>query len=208
MIIACQAISCTTGILNLEAMYCEAISCTTGFSRPLTNRTTRSLRRCVAKNCTTGFSVAFANLVSNCLAVGGVTGFTNPVASFDPPLFLECIAAGCSGRGWDLGKGYNIDCATFNCGQANILPPTSGDTGTLTPWLTDSHFILTADPFIDSANGDYRLNNVAGGGAVLRNGGLKLPSQVLASDIGPLQGVYGSGGGGGSYSPIDNILIG
>lgn len=49
---------------------------------------------------------------------------------------------------------------------------------------------LTADPFKDAANGDYRLNNVAGGGAVLKDQaftGLFLPDLMranFAQDVG------------------------
>jgi len=38
--------------------------------------------------------------------------------------------------------------------------------------------LLTADPFTDSANNDYSLNNVAGGGALCRSAGLE-PGALL-----------------------------
>jgi hypothetical protein len=34
---------------------------------------------------------------------------------------------------------------------------------------SSSDVILTADPFVDAANGDFNINNAAGGGAVLRS---------------------------------------
>jgi hypothetical protein len=34
---------------------------------------------------------------------------------------------------------------------------------------------LTADPFVDSANGDFNINNTAGGGAALRAATLTMP---------------------------------
>jgi hypothetical protein len=44
---------------------------------------------------------------------------------------------------------------------------TSGSTNNIT--LDSSNVTLTADPFVDAANGDFNLNNAAGGGAVLRS---------------------------------------
>jgi len=67
---------------------------------------------------------------------------------------------------------------------------------------------LTADPFKDAANGDYRLNNVAGGGAVLKDQaftGLFLPDLLktnFAQDIGAAtKRVAAAGGGAVVYLP-------
>lgn len=39
-----------------------------------------------------------------------------------------------------------------------------------------NELVLTADPFVDSANGDFNINNTAGGGAALRAATLALPA--------------------------------
>jgi hypothetical protein len=39
----------------------------------------------------------------------------------------------------------------------------------------DNDITLSADPFVDSANGDFNINTTAGGGADLRAATLALP---------------------------------
>lgn len=46
--------------------------------------------------------------------------------------------------------------------------------------------VLTADPYIDAANGDFRLNNAAGGGALCRNAGVGVSGQTDTPDIGAI----------------------
>lgn len=68
---------------------------------------------------------------------------------------------------------------------------------------------LTADPYTNAASNDFTLNNNAGGGALLRSAGF--PGAMQSGNTGYLDiGAFqvASSGSGGSYSPIDNILIG
>ncbi len=57
---------------------------------------------------------------------------------------------------------------------------------------------LTADPFRDKANGDFRLNSAAGGGALCRGAGIGADLLMDGSDMGFLSigGVMAKGGGG------------
>ena len=203
-----QAINCTTGYSATETYLCEAISCTTGYQTTQSQqRMCKQPRRCVARNCTTGFNMQSVRTIENCLAIGCVTGFLNSASNADQPMYFGCIAMNCTGRGFDLANGgYNMSCASYNNAVANRIPPISGTNPSLWPFQTYNFITLTADPFVDSTNNDYRLNNVAGGGALLRNAMYTIPGQLLGDDTGPVPGVYG-GGGGGAYSPIDNILI-
>jgi len=70
--------------------------------------------------------------------------------------------------------------------------------------------ILTADPYTDRAGGDYSLNGTDGGGAALRGAGVPGGIGLLGTsaqgsisyvDIGAIQGLAGSGSGGGIGDP-------
>ena len=74
---------------------------------------------------------------------------------------------------------------------------TSGDLQNVNAGLNDA--ALTADPFSDEANGDFSLNSVAGGGAVLR-----ASTQTVASTtFYPFNGLAEcTGGGAANYNPF------
>ena len=198
-----QFINCGTGTNLAQLDSCEAISCTTGFITSGTR--VISIRNCIARDCTTGFTTSSARTISNCLAVRCGTGFVDTTSTTDPTLFLDCIAALCTGRGWNIPYGANFNCASFSNGLANILPPTSGNVQSLWSVLTENHISLTVNPFIDSTNNDFRLNDTANGGALLRNAGLSIPSQSLKRQVGPV--LYASGGGSGTSNPLNHPLI-
>lgn len=63
------------------------------------------------------------------------------------------------------------------------------------PHTEDNPIVLTADPFTDSANGDFTLNDVAGGGAICRGVGAQ-----WRPDLGAVPVIGGSGGGGGGLA--------
>jgi hypothetical protein len=52
---------------------------------------------------------------------------------------------------------------------------------------------LTADPFVDAANGNFALNSTSGGGATLRALNFQLPS--ISTTRYPFGGWYAPGGG-------------
>lgn len=60
--------------------------------------------------------------------------------------------------------------------------------------VEDNTVSLTADPFVDAANGDYSLNNVAGGGADCRGVQIVTPGAAHTSylDLGAVQTIGGS----------------
>jgi hypothetical protein len=70
-------------------------------------------------------------------------------------------------------KGLNVNesCAFYNMTSAQF----SGDFTTRNP------ITLSADPFIDAANGDFRLNNTPGGGAVLKAKGFDASDENYSS---------------------------
>lgn len=185
VVVSTQFIGCTTGCNALRADSCEAISCTTGFLST-TVRGFGCLSNCIARDCTTGFSSSYGKTIANCLAVQCGTGFSQTTANVDPVIFMDCIAALCTGRGWNIPYGINFNCASFSNGLANILPPTAGTVQSSWSILTENHITLSVNPFIDSTNNDFRLNNTANGGALLRKSGIILPSQSLKRQIGPV----------------------
>lgn len=91
--------------------------------------------------------------------------FLMDVAHSFVPL-ADCIAVG-SG-----GYGYQADAATVavllqRCASYNN---TSGrdNSGIQGHWIDVAPVVLTADPFVDAASGDFALNTTAGGGALCR----------------------------------------
>lgn len=126
--------------------------------------------RCIAVDCNVGFTNEF-NLYScsNCVAYGCGTGFgTNGAAGSQ--ILVSCIAMNSSGYGFNGGgqsRQYFIGCAGY-----------SNTSGNFSGGVQEGSLTLTADPFVDGANGDFRLNNVAGGGAVLRGVGIGTFGQV------------------------------
>lgn len=159
--------------------------------------------RCAAYLGTTGYSVSGNASIDTSIASGcsGV-GFSS---NSGRPSFYGCIADGCGGNGFSItgfgqiadldecvstnnvGNGYNLGVtneivmrACVDFGNAARISPTN--------WRFDYGAItLTADPWEDSDAADYRLNDVAGGGAVLRGDALPIPGQVDNRDIGAVQ---------------------
>jgi hypothetical protein len=79
----------------------------------------------------------------------------------------NCLAYGNGGYGFS-GTASTAK-SRFNCaGGSNVSGNRQADWGP----VHDMGFIdLTADPFVDAENLDFALNNVAGGGALLRQAG-------------------------------------
>jgi hypothetical protein len=104
----------------------------------------------------------------------------------------NCVFYGNGGYG--VG-GADVHRQIVNCAFGSN---TSGNVeGTVTYQVGD--ITLTADPFVDNAGDDYRPNNTAGGGALLR--GASSPwlgdYQTTQGDVGALHHEDPAGGGGG-----------
>lgn len=79
---------------------------------------------------------------------------------------------------WDIG-GYSFySTASLQVMMQNnaMGQLTSGRTSGLGDLPEIDPIILTADPFVDAANGDFRLNDAAGGGRLCKFAGLEAPT--------------------------------
>jgi len=139
--------------------------------------------RCVALRCQTGFSVRRA---SHCVARACGTGFSCGIYGAYGPAFLDnCIATECTGYGYvnsatSTQPAYHYHNAAWSNSSGNW-------SSELTPYKVGC-IDLTGDPFVDAANGDYSLNDIAGAGDACRSAGYfavaGLPLTVGAPDIG------------------------
>lgn len=116
---------------------------------------------------------------------------------------LGLNAAGYGFRGVDVTSGYAVmrKCAFYS--------NTSGETTVINPSLEEGSITLSADPFVDAANGDFRLNSTAGGGAACRNAGIGLFNQtspaagtIAYPDIGAVQHQDAGGSAGPVARPV------
>jgi hypothetical protein len=102
----------------------------------------------------------------------------------------------------DSNGGYGISVSANYTGTSNhnlaLFKPRNcafrnNSSGKYQNWSGEGDIDLTADPFINAAGGDFRLNNVAGGGAALRSAAYptaafrEMPSTVHYGDIGAVQ---------------------
>lgn len=188
----CEAHDCTTSGFKLgNLVYCWADSCQVGFSS-----TIRNMDSCIASNSTShGFSVSiFYFTWKKCVAINnGGDGFLN---GYDIGYASEMISVGNAGYGYSLG-GVNGTPVMFDCADYNN---TSGRTINTNTSRDFRPINLTGDPFVDSASNDYRLNDIAGAGAELRQiqlSGLAGVNSVF--DVGAIDAVVTPGGGGSTH---------
>jgi len=191
----CKASDCNTGFnpsnhgFYLEAYNCNlgfnggaihgsvAIGCTTGFSFGLGQNCSFN----VAIGCTTGFSTA-DTVAHNCIAHNCQTGF---LQNNNSNSYFSCIASTCTVYGFNISGLWNtryISCASY-------LSNNSTSSG-YADW--DAITYLTQSPFVDPANYDFRLNDLPGGGALLKSiGGLgqiiNLPLSKSFDDVNIIQ---------------------
>lgn len=197
----CEAVNGSTttnmfGFQDCKPIECYAEGWSVGF------KSCGTTTRCYAKDCTTGFDSVSIGL--DCIASGGTTGWTSMFGT----IVARCSAYGNQTTAFSGSWGTcYIDCVAFR--------PTSGGTafsttdqsllvncasnGNWTNRVSDVVAIdhdaitLTADPFTDAANDDFSLNDVAGGGALLRAAGLSTYGQTGYADVGAVQ--HDAGGG-------------
>ncbi|GAA4442984.1 hypothetical protein [Bremerella cremea] len=175
----CVATRCVFGFNQVNALESLADSCS---SRGFQNC---NATLCHARNCPVGFALFGSRLqVVSCIAEGGSgNGFLtgSSLTTEYAPLLAFCHAYGYGSNGFFLqvANAQTIACCAvgngaygFNVAQTSIVMRgcagygnTSGNTNAGAPISVTS---LTADPYDNAAAGDFNLNNVAGGGAVLR----------------------------------------
>jgi hypothetical protein len=161
---------------------------------------------CWADNCVKGFtgSITFGNFLISSNSTGAGYGdnqqgyrtfYMNSIAynnggdgfqarnGLSGQSYVNCISVGNGGYGFESRApqgAFLSNCASYN----NTLGRSDGfelvDTGAV---------VLTADPFIDAANGDFRLNKVSGGGLLLEKQGIQIPESGWPISIGPVQPV-------------------
>jgi len=195
VVMDCKVSNCVTGFLSgntVGTMNCEADTCTTGFSvtHPV---------YCVAKNCTYGFSRGFGGVISNCVALNCNYGFYIGNCTLTHCLahnssingvynttsgngLFNCLITNSGGHGLADGSGIIRNCFGFG----NTLGNSSGSTYGFTT--------LTANPYIDSSISDLRLNNIPGGGLLVKNNVYPkafpgIPSLVTYADASAAQSI-------------------
>lgn len=174
------------GFNNLIAFRCVASNTSASNFTGFAGITGRPVSYCVAILCSVGFNSGAGNSCSmfNCTAVSCTTGFTlgSPTQAIE-----NCLAASCT-----TGFSTNTLLAMFNCAGYNNTTNVSGS-----PRINAGFVSLTADPFVNSAGGDYSLNTAVGGGAACRSVGVGtftgLSSTTSYPDIGAVQALVQGG---------------
>lgn len=128
---------------------------------------------CIAhRNGGFGFNILgpSSEMISGCIAYdNGSHGFGTDDFYTRSTAFLGCISYGNGGYGYyswfaDQMRRWFSAAGSNTSGPANNVADSGGNA------------TLTADPFVDGPNGDFNLNNTAGGGAVLRAVTMPLPA--------------------------------
>lgn len=156
----CVAVNCTTGFSSCNVHRSTATGCGTGFGGDW-----RTIRDCCAyDNTGDGFAAGGAGdgAVINC------TAYSNGGDGFDmaarAKVLINCVSTDNGGYGYN-GSNFALEtCAAYN--NSSGRAPTSNVIYDIRP------VTLTADPFA-AAPTDFRPNNTAGGGALLRGAALR-----------------------------------
>jgi len=142
--------------------------------------------RCInAATCTTGFYVAYAgNKVFNCINWGTATN-AFLIDSYHTH-FINCIACNATYgfKGSATTQTFARKCAVYNCDNDYTDLMTAIDP-----------IALSANPFTDTANGDFTLNSEAGGGALLKGTGIPTTLPIIEGTNNLDVGVFQSAGG-------------
>jgi hypothetical protein len=223
--------NCTGGGISMGvggAILCDATGCAT--TNVITGSSAMALY-CVAwSNSTNGIVNVMAAVF--CLSVNNSGGGHGFFASGVTGTYVQCTAFGNGGDGFrgaslainismscincvsygNTGLGYNCTAATdimflISCAAGN------NSTNFATNISLDSqlgNITLSANPFTNSAGGDFSTNTTAGGGALLRAFGIigALPgvSTTTAQDVGASQHADPVGGAGQNRSILASGL--
>lgn len=175
----CEAYDCPTGFSAGELYGCVAVGSTsTGFASGLREINSN----CIAINCNVGFSGCDSNYANN-VAYKCATGFFQTSQSC---AYINCIAMGCTQFGFRNTNTWTtryIGCASF----ANSSDLINGGYVFL-----DDLINITQSPFVDPDNYDFRLNDLPGGGALLKGRGgigsiINMPLTTSFEDPGVVQ---------------------
>lgn len=197
----CLATNSTVGIQAHVAYACVATGCNTGFRSVLYGQGT--FINCIARNCSgRGFegNDSRGGAYINCIAHNcGGHGFY--VHSRGHSAY-NCIATNCGQNGFYFATGIpNVHSMTamrlaaYNntSGNWGNLVTTWGVAGGVRQILSRSLIDLSASPFVDASNGDFRLNSLPGGGALCRgDSGLPFHDQYYV-DLGLERELDGGG---------------
>jgi hypothetical protein len=178
----CKFANMTNGATTAWAIACEATGCSTqpvfqgpcnfcvahGNSSNSFSTANQQLFGCVAYgNTSGGFNTS--GIVANCVAYGNTGGTSDGFANSSgstPVVFINCISESNGRYGFNrTGTAAPISGLT-NCSAKNNS--TAATNGT---WVTINLLNPSGTVFVDPANQDFRLNNTAGAGALLRAAG-------------------------------------
>ena len=199
--ILCEAINCpNVGFDAITTVSCKSSYTVTrsgyGFSRckpvycwadgnnyGIINIVSVSVVNCIFSNCNNGVrgSDNYRTAIINSIAYNCTnSGFENR-SSVSTTNYINCISYENGAYGWD----FNLlsGCGLFNCASGNN---TSGRTDGNETFDINA-ITLTEDPFVDAANGNFSLNNAAGGGALCRQLGIGIPGQTPKPSVGAME---------------------
>lgn len=125
----------------------------------------------VSVNC--GQGLISMMVADNCTVFGGGTIGPGIGGGSQISRFTNCVVDSVSGYAFAQGGGHTI---LQNCAHRNA---TSGRFAASALIDDRNPVTLTADPFVNAAAGDFRLNDVAGGGALLKGTGWPQTLPVL-----------------------------
>ena len=151
---------------------------------------------CVADS-NTGMGFSSITRANNCVAYNNTTVGVSFSFGRRDSFPVNCICVNNGTYGYDLSNqsdGPAQHCTGYNNTSGLTNPSSFGkDAITKYGWIT-----ITGDPFVDAANGDFRLNNTAGAGAALRAAGFPttFPGSLFTvyGDVGLQHQDSGSGG--------------
>jgi hypothetical protein len=121
------------------------------------------------------------NIIYNVSGAGIVVNANTPSSFSSSPVVRNIIYSATDGIVDNQARKVAIDCVQNAIG--GISGSRYKDIHELT--IRDD-IVLTANPFVDPENGDFRLNNVAGGGAVLRAAGFPIQPAYDWDNMRPL----------------------
>lgn len=210
----CRAINCNgAGGIGKVAQgsvidSCEAIDCgssTKGIYSLLNNGGASIVMNCYADSCGVGFQTEHAPHV-NCIAIDCGYGFVSE-GNHGVMSMFNCVAYSCDSggfyrggaQGWtgflqnciavnNTGYGFRFESSNHvrlhNCAYYNN---SSGNVSLGTAAVEIGGVLLTGDPFVNAAAGDFRLDRTASEGLACRAAGIGPYGQTSYPDIGAVQ---------------------
>lgn len=182
--VQCKAYDCNDGFDDCVTMYCVSDANAVGFACSAAHTIVHG---CIAANNTgDGFQDPWYSVLSNCVAYNnGGDGFQSATGS---NTYVACIAAKNGGYGFNSNDSSQyIGCAVPGVGATNIANA-SGNFNAAAQFTAGTVTLTyNGDPFLDASTGDFRPDNISGGGALLRAAGLDPYGQTGAIDIGAVQ---------------------